>query len=488
CKFVWVGDGFDPDNDLAFSIYLNREIEFAGLGDDFIFLEHQKNLDTIFSITDVFCLASRMDPFPNVVIDALSHDLHVACFDHGSGSAEFLKRHKANASVVDFVDTYEMANSITQYLNQKDKKEGVNLKILKEHLDFDKYVNYLDKLIDQSVAFKAHAQKITNELLKSGHFDAEFCGGEGDAEEKCRRYVEYGLKGIHFYNPKIGFSEIDWLSKHSPNNPYIVPLYEAIKQENIETHPVITLPTQTIHKPKIKYAVHLHLYYIDMADYFARYFANLAKGYDLYITVVKKESIAKVKDAFNACGASHIEIVAVENIGRDIGPLIFSLKQQILDKGYEVIGHFHSKKSLDLESGGGDKWLNYLMDILIGDQTNAQDVLNIFQQDDKVGLVFPEDRNTTDMGENKAFVAELCSHLSLPVPTQTPIFPMGNMFWARVRAIKELFSLDADTVLQPEPLPYDGSYMHAIERITPLLTEKNGYKYTTIYKKGMAWK
>jgi len=72
--------------------------------------------------------------------------------------------------------------------------------------------------------------------LKSGHFDAEFCGGEGDAEEKCRRYVEYGLKGIHFYNPKIGFSEIDWLSKHSPNNPYIVPLYEGHQAGKILKH------------------------------------------------------------------------------------------------------------------------------------------------------------------------------------------------------------------------------------------------------------
>jgi glycosyltransferase involved in cell wall biosynthesis len=151
CKFVWVGEGFNPDKDLAYSVYVEREIEYSGLGEDFVFLEHQKNLDNIFSIADVFCLSSRMDPFPNVAIDALSHDLHIACFDDASGTVEFLRNHNANCTIAKFTDTYKLAEGINDYLTTNERKEKVNQNIVKNHLDFDDYVAKLDLFIESEV-------------------------------------------------------------------------------------------------------------------------------------------------------------------------------------------------------------------------------------------------------------------------------------------------------------------------------------------------
>jgi lipopolysaccharide biosynthesis protein len=105
----------------------------------------------------------------------------------------------------------------------------------------------------------------------------------------------------------------------------------------------------------------------------------------------------------------------------------------------------------------------------------------------KVGLVFAEDRHFMDMGDNKSYINELGAMLGLPEVNETPLFPLGNMFWARIDAIKDIFELDKDVVIQPEPLPYDGSYMHALERITPAVVNKNGYKYVTVYKDGTSW-
>lgn len=160
CKFVWVGGGFNPDEDLSYSVYLEREIEFSGLGNDFIFLEHQQNLDNIFSIADVFCLTSRMDPFPNVVIDALNHDLHIACFNHASGSAEFLANHDADSTIVDFVDTYAMAKGIVQYLESGTKRPGINKQLVDRYLNFDKYVEFLDNIIDHSEELDKNIQEL----------------------------------------------------------------------------------------------------------------------------------------------------------------------------------------------------------------------------------------------------------------------------------------------------------------------------------------
>lgn len=487
CKFVWVGEGFDPDNDLAYSVYLEREIEFSGLEDDFLILKHQKNLDTIFSIADVFCLSSRMDPFPNVVIDALEHDLHIACFDHASGSAEFLRTHNANCTIVDFVDTYALAEGVVAYLNNPEAKQGVNKTILENYLNFDRYVEALDSLVNEAVDFKAKSKVITNVLLESGEFDADFYSSEGSEELRCREYVENGLKGFHFRNPKLGFSETKWIMQNPQNGLLTVPLYEALKTKSTITHDTVIVPTPNSNENiNFIYAVHLHLYYIDMASLFVNYFSKLLGTYDLYITVVTKENHGEIYNQFSVCGARNVKIVQVENIGRDLGPLLFGLKNEMDVEQYEVIGHFHSKKSLDMASGGGDKWLTFLMNNLIDDGRVAHSILDLFTQEE-VGLVFAEDRNTSDIGKNVPFIAELCTMLDLPLIKETPLFPLGNMFWARLTAMQQLFDLDPSVVLQKEPLPYDGSYMHALERITPSLVEKNGYKYVTVYNQGTQW-
>lgn len=488
CKFVWVGEGFNPDDDLAYSIYLEREIEFSGLGDDFIFLEHQKNLDAIFSIADVFCLSSRMDPFPNVVIDALSHDLHIACFDNASGSAEFLEKHNASSTIVDFVDTHAMAEGIVEYMNRGEKPNGRNRQIVKEHLDFDRYVDALDRLIVESVAFKVKSDEMIDYLISSGEFDPEFCGGYGTTYEICREYVENGLKGIHFHNPKSGFSEALWMDQNFSDSQSVVPLYEALKKGEATNLDVVYVPNDSSHETlNFTYAVHLHLYYLDLADYFVGYFKNLPGTFDIFITIINSEASETVSDIFSECGARNIHVVAVENIGRDMGPLLFGLKEKLLTGGYEVIGHFHSKKSLDLETGGGDKWLTFLMENLIGDLDVATSVLSVFN-DPKIGLIFPEDSNVVDIGENRQFVTDLCDMLHLEDVYETPLFPVGNMFWARIEAIKSLFELDPAKILQDEPLPYDGSYMHALERITPHLVSQSGYKVKMTYKRGTSWK
>ena len=56
------------------------------------------------------------------------------------------------------------------------------------------------------------------------------------------------------------------------------------------------------------------------------------------------------------------------------------------------------------------------------------------------------------------------------------------MFWARPEALKPLFELKLDLSEVPvEPLPLDGTSLHALERLLPLVVEKAGYGYATTY-------
>jgi glycosyltransferase involved in cell wall biosynthesis len=485
CKFIWVGGGFDPDHDLTYSVWLQKQMEALELEQSFAFLEHQKSLDNLFEIADIFALTSRLDPFPNVVVDALASDTYVTCFEKSTGCAEFLKQHQANSSVVPYLDTSAMGEAIVEYLKQDARQiEGINRTIVKRALDFDRYIDALEEHIEEAIRFNRESQVITNELLESDAFYGDFFSFLPHTREGCQFYVKTTQKGIFLKNPRPGFSDKRWLYQEGGEG--VVPLYEALKQKRMTTHRCEMIPFETTQSIDFFYAVHLHLFYIDLGEEFASYFRMLPGKFDILVTIVDEEQVDLVKEIFAPCGAHAVKVYCVKNIGRDIGPLYFDLRDDILEHNYDVVGHFHSKKSFDIENGVGNRWRRYLLENLIGSQEVARSVLSLFSEA-KVGLVFPEDAHPLDMGENRPYIEDLASMLHLEVMQDASLFPVGNMFWVRVDAIKKLFELEASKVLEEEPLPYDGSYMHALERFITHVVESRGYEIATVYKEGTRW-
>ncbi|MEY8673117.1 rhamnan synthesis F family protein [Francisella philomiragia] len=488
CKFVWVGDGL-KNNDYAYSFWLEREIALYELEEDFVFLKHQQSLDVVFSVADMYCLTSRMDPFPNIGIDALEADLPIACFGDATGTVEFLEKYKANYIVADYLDTHHLGLKVAKYLSEKAVSTNVNSSLVKDYLSFDRYIDFLLNVIDQCVTDNKQSLKILELLESSEDYDPKYIGLSDQKSSSAYFYTLAHKKGLHRLtsNPKPGFSNLKWLVDNRDGKTS-VPLYEAIIKNINATHKCVEVPYVN---PKIipyKIAVHLHLFYIDLVDEFSNYFKMLPKGYHLYVTIVDSSQLKLVKEKFANSGPGLVEVIIVDNIGRDVAPLIFDLKSHLIeDNCYEIIGHFHSKKTISASDDLGAKWRAYILDNLIGDsQEIANSVLGIFN-DEKVGLVFPEDKTYVDIGENKSFINDLCQKIGMNQVNETPIFPLGNMFWARTNAIKDLFYFDKTDILEQEPLPRDGSYMHAIERLTPALVEKNGYNYVTVYKSGTSW-
>jgi glycosyltransferase involved in cell wall biosynthesis len=490
CKFIWVGDGYDPFNDAQYSVYLKRDIQLYGLKDDFIFLKHQKSLDTVFKIADVFCLTSRMDPFPNVAIDAMEANLPIAYFRDISGIEKFLQEHNAHYLLADYLDSYQLAEKIVAYFKGGAVKQSVNAQLVKKKLSFDYYINAINALINKAEKTTLDTKKAIKKILVNKMFDTIYHGIDQAPELAAYHYVSLFKKGLYKYdnNPMPGFSQLQWILDHGLH-PTLTPLEQAIEKGIKQTHDckILPLSKKDIKLTKFKYAVHLHLYYTDLADYFKNYFKNLVGNFDLYITIVNKLDKEIVYEAFKGCGASYVEVVVVENIGRDIGPMIFNLRKQLTTKDYELVGHFHSKKTLDVMGGSlGNNWREYLMQNLVGENRIAESILTLFNNP-KVGLVFAEDKHKVDIGDNRKYMNDLCQMLDFAQITNTHIFPLGNMFWARIDAIKQFFELDPKKILKSEPMPIDGSYIHALERITPHLVQKNGFKFLTVYKNGTTW-
>ncbi|QRZ21196.1 glycosyltransferase [Vibrio sp. sp1] len=489
CKFVWVGAGYEPDKDLQYSVWIENQVEASGLSDDFIFLEHQKDLDNILSITDCFVLTSRLDPFPNVVIDALEADVHVACFDKSTGCAEFLFENNANASIATYLDSEELGQKVSDYLtlpeHELDAFANVNSSIVKENLCFENYTSSLLSYIEEAKTLVDERAKVERVISQSNLFDSDYTSLSSKKELELELYIKMSLKGISTVNPKPGFSQAEWITKS--NNPYQVPLYQAIVENNgIDTHECQIITGSCTRKPTIKSAVHLHLYYPDLADEFALYFNCLPPGFDLYVTTCDTQSDDYIAEAFSSCGVNKLTIKHVSNIGRDVAPMFIDLKEELTQSGYDVIGHFHSKKSIETDGNMGNRWRTYLLQNLIGSPNAANEILSLFE-DKQVGLVFAEDRHVVDFATNKPFADELCDAMNISRMNHAHIYPLGTMFWARPEALEPLFNLNLSHFIQEEPLPYDGSYMHAIERLIPHIANNSDHSYITVYSKNTVW-
>ncbi|WP_157982340.1 glycosyltransferase [Oceanicella sp. SM1341] len=111
-RFIWVGGNYRPDDDMIVSAYLADQVAKSGLADRFAFFEEQPDLESFWEVADVFFLSSRLDPFPNIALDALMRDVPVVCFRGATGIAELTDRFGFAVRAVPFCDSAAAAEEI----------------------------------------------------------------------------------------------------------------------------------------------------------------------------------------------------------------------------------------------------------------------------------------------------------------------------------------------------------------------------------------
>jgi hypothetical protein len=66
-------------------------------------------------------------------------------------------------------------------------------------------------------------------------------------------------------------------------------------------------------------------------------------------------------------------------------------------------------------------------------------------------------------------------------------FPFGTMFWARTAALKPLIDLNLQWEDYPEePIPIDGSMLHAMERLLGILPGLCGFRTVVTQVEGVS--
>jgi glycosyltransferase involved in cell wall biosynthesis len=139
---IWIGD-IDP----SLKDWLGTEIADAEATGTFRMAGYRDDMDALFSAADAFALTSREDPFPTVVLEALSAGLPVVAFDRSGGIPDMLRETRQGV-VVPYGDLTAMAASITAQLNAgiTERQRAERHALITERFSFKTYVRRLMEL------------------------------------------------------------------------------------------------------------------------------------------------------------------------------------------------------------------------------------------------------------------------------------------------------------------------------------------------------
>jgi lipopolysaccharide biosynthesis protein len=275
---------------------------------------------------------------------------------------------------------------------------------------------------------------------------------------------------------EFGYTNINTVSRAL----YGIPLDEEIKIVSCRDF----IETFSERQPEI--AVHIHLFYTDLIDEFIGYLKNIPYKYDCYISTDSDLKANKIKSRFiGLVNARKISVETTINQGRDIGPFLQQMSMIALN--YDYICHIHTKKSK--YSKFGDDWRKHMLTCLLGDEIHVRNIVVNFEVNKNLGLLFPEQLPQVRTAFpcqwhiNYDNLLKLLADIgvNIKIYDYDPIFPCGNMFWARTKAVENIFKRNFKCEdFDEEKNQKDGTLAHIIERSWWYIALNNGYKYFTV--------
>lgn len=505
--FVWVGDGYLPDSDVAYSVYLRDQINRSDLRDAVEILDAVSDPEPIYASADLFLLTSRMDPLPNVAIEAAMRALPVVCFDRASGIAELLAQNQATRDlVVPYLDCDAAARLVNQLAEDPVWLGRLSDEIdrfARSMFDMDRYADAIDNLAATILLRNHLIDRDAALIVENSAFNPQLFLGDASAaspyEAAVHKYlhrsrllstwdqVNAGLmlrRPLDGFHPFIYAAESPAFDEESGEDP-LAHFVRMGRPDGRWAHLVIRPGDRNpIDTSNLRAAIHGHFHYPELLSDFLRCLTINRTKCDLYLTTNRDEDATILQETLAKFDIPRAGVRVVQNRGRDIGPFLTEFADEL--RQYDVIGHIHGKRSM-LNPGLGDGWRDFLWHHLIGPSFPMVDtILDALASDSTLGLVFPEDPHLSDWNENRPIAEDLARRIGITgaLPTHFD-FPNGTMFWARPAALQPLFSLGLGWEdYPPEPLPHDGTILHALERLLPFAAAKAGFRYATTFVPG----
>ncbi len=240
-------------------------------------------------------------------------------------------------------------------------------------------------------------------------------------------------------------------------------------------------------KPDLKAALFLHIYYPDQIDYCLRYAKNTPDYMDFFISTDSKEKVRAIKKVFSALSDRKIEVILIENRGRDVSALLVGFKPYLKD--YDVVCTAHDKKTSYWKPLiVGESYSYHCFENVLGSREYIENILKTFKDNPRLGLLTPPTPNFGPWSSlpgnewllNFDAVENYAREMGITVPMSNdspPIAPLGTIFWFRTKALSLLFDRNytyEDFPVEPTRVT-DGTIMHLIERIYPFAAQQVGF-------------
>ncbi|MDR1797139.1 MAG: rhamnan synthesis F family protein [Clostridiales Family XIII bacterium] len=238
---------------------------------------------------------------------------------------------------------------------------------------------------------------------------------------------------------------------------------------------------------KASAALIMHIFYPEMAAEALALAKNMPKPADVYITTDTQKKADAIAAVFRKGRLKPKEIRLTENRGRSESALLIGMRDIILSGQYEVICFWKEKVSKQVDYHASMSWAYKINENLLGSEAYVAHILKTFAENPRLGMLavpepfhavyhwVPGNEWAADFGVTKS----LAQRLGLRVPMKEgapPVTSFGGAFWFRAAALEKLVGYAWQYEHFPcEPLPVDGTLLHAIERIYPFVCQDAGY-------------
>lgn len=510
--FLWIGHGYNPSQDLGYSVYLREQLERSGLRDHMTFLDEVSDLEPFYALADLFLLTSRLDPLPNVSIDAALRGIPIVCFRDASGIADLMLEDEATAGgVVPHLDAHGAAGAILELASDEARRQRFGDAMRRRGralFDMQTYVDKLDEL-GRSLSPILEQQRADAALLGGdGGFDQDMVLGLQEIVEPRRHTIarhlamttsrgrlDPSVEDTTLRRPSPGFNPRIWATVCPPTPGRLEnPFAEFVRRgrplgpwQNEVLSP--SLAVDDSHATSTRAALHAHMFYPELADDLIARLGASRNRCDLFVTTDTPEKADRLSRSFASWDRGSVQVRTMPNRGRDLGPLLTGLRAELA--GYDVVGHVHSKRSpLSGDATLGETWRSFLWENLVGGRHAMLDViLSAFRTRPELGLVFPSDPHLMGWTDNREAAHPLARRLGVMESLADSFdFPLGTMFWTARDVFARLVELDLCWDDYPqEPLPYDGTMLHALERLIPAVAHAAGRTSLVTHVPGVTW-
>lgn len=297
----------------------------------------------------------------------------------------------------------------------------------------------------------------------------------GGPEKEAARALEY-IKDCTKYDQQMIWQDL--LRKNNILDIYTRQHLNFILPKNSVIYPV---------KDKPKIALLMHIYYADQIDYCLNFASNMPEYSDLYLTTTKQNETILKKKVSNLM-FSKVEVRIVENRGRDMSALFVCCSDILTKGGYDYICCIHDKKSPQVGPLFGRGFRDITFENMLASKQYITNVIGLFERSPFLGYlgfpkmiggpywpVFVNSWASPNNFEATKAILKKCNVKVNISETKPPIL-YANVFWCRPQSLKPLYKLNLKYEdFEPEPLPIDGTFSHALERAVTYIAQDQGF-------------